>query len=289
MTQTIFLLGVLLAGGVEPKDLDGVLALDRAVGEAVNRKGLLRGLDPWLADSTVLVYGGAPVVVGRPRIQLFLRAQPLLDSLTIHWAPSGGWISVAGDFAATYGVSTITESGAGGQTRSGTYIGCWRLFDGDWHLVGLQLSPVAPPNRTMLPTGSTWTDLPELAPDGPARAMILADREFAALAGRVGAPDAFAEFAAPDAVLAGSGSTPPGRDAIRAALARRPPATWSWTPVAADASRAGDLGFTVGQSLIVPRDGGDGAYGKYLTVWRRGADGTVRFLTDAGNPRPAPR
>jgi hypothetical protein len=53
----------------------------------------------------------------------------------------------------------------------------------------------------------------------------------------------------------------------------------------ARAAAAGDLGFTVGQSIITPKDG-EPRHGKYLTVWRVFPDGTVRYLTDAGTPRP---
>lgn len=266
--------------------IGGLLSLDRALGEAVAGNGLPKALKPILSDSAVLVYGGAPVVMGRRRIETLLTAQRALDSVTVHWAPLDGWLSAASDFAVTYGVTEITTPGPSGQTRSGIYVGCWRLEQGAWRLAGLMLSPVAPPARTVLPANWGPLELPALAPVGSAHEMIQADLDFAAMAGRVGAPDAFAEFAAPEAVLIGGGVTRRGPDAIRANLAAGPPSDWSWYPVVAHASAAGDLGFTVGQAVIRPRSGGEPAYSKYLTVWRRAPDGRVRFLTDGGNARP---
>jgi ketosteroid isomerase-like protein len=174
----------------------------------------------------------------------------------------------------------------GHESKEGTYIACWRAESGTWRLAGLQLSPFLPPGKTVVPSNFGPNELPGMAPAGPAREMIQADLDFAALAGRVGAPDAFAEFAAPESVVFGGGATRRGPDAIRANLAAGPPADWSWFPVFAEAAAAGDLGFTVGQSVIKPRNGDEASYGKYLTVWRKGPDGRVRFLTDAGNGRP---
>lgn len=278
-----FLVSLLSATGSPSQGIGGILAHDRALGESVARNGLRRALTPVLSDSAVLVYAGAPVVVGRKRIEILLTAQPVLDSLTLHWAPSDGWLSAASDFAVTHGNTQIT---AGSQTRAGTYITCWRAEEGRWRLVGLLLSALAPPARTTVPSNLGPNELPGLSPSGTGRHMIQADLDFAALAGRAGAPEAFGEFAAPEALLFGGGTTRRGPDAIRANLAAGPPADWLWYPVVAHASGAGDLGFTVGHAVIRPRSGGEPAYSKYLTVWRRGPDGRVRFLTDAGNPRP---
>jgi ketosteroid isomerase-like protein len=58
----------------------------------------------------------------------------------------------------------------------------------------------------------------------------------------------------------------------------------TWTPEAAVLAASGDLGYTVGRSRFEPRDRGSGKSevqeGRYLTVWRRGADGRFRALFD---------
>ena len=60
---------------------------------------------------------------------------------------------------------------------------------------------------------------------------------------------------------------------------------WTIARLAGTAA-SGDLGFTIGESVIRV-EGSPASYGKYLTIWRRLPDGSVRFLTDGGNPRPA--
>jgi ketosteroid isomerase-like protein len=121
------------------------------------------------------------------------------------------------------------------------------------------------------------------------RPFVEADRAFAAQAGRDGAAAAFGAFAAPEAVtFSGAGTLNRGPEAIRRALSGGPPADWVWGPVAAGASVDGTLGWTVGEATISARGASLPPYqGKYLSVWRRDADGQVRFVADLGNGRPA--
>jgi ketosteroid isomerase-like protein len=54
--------------------------------------------------------------------------------------------------------------------------------------------------------------------------------------------------------------------------------------VAAQIAPSGDLGCTVGEAQIATLK----RYSKYLTIWRRQADGSWKFVADGGNARPAP-
>jgi ketosteroid isomerase-like protein len=64
-------------------------------------------------------------------------------------------------------------------------------------------------------------------------------------------------------------------------------AKWEWHPVYSEGSAAGDLGFTVGEATIaVPGASGVTEYkSKYLTIWRRQPDGSIRYIVDGGNDR----
>ena len=136
------------------------------------------------------------------------------------------------------------------------------------------------------------TDARPRPPAGdPAMAPLLAvDADFARLAGERGAGEAFAGFAAPDAAIYAPDREPAvGPEAIRRRFAERPGNdSWRWAPIFAD--RSADLGFTVGESVIEGTDeqGKPRAYyGKYITVWRLQPNGSWRWVTDAGNARPA--
>lgn len=86
----------------------------------------------------------------------------------------------------------------------------------------------------------------------------------------------------PDAPLA------QGREAVRAviaALVEMPGFAVTWTPTAADVGSGGDLGFTRGtyEMHLETPEGAVTINGKYLTVWKKQADGTWMVTADTFN------
>ncbi|MCM2333021.1 MAG: hypothetical protein NDI82_03635, partial [Anaeromyxobacteraceae bacterium] len=62
----------------------------------------------------------------------------------------------------------------------------------------------------------------------------------------------------------------------------------AWSPDRALAAPSGDLVFTFGPWTLTPAGGGQAATGRYLTAWRRDADGLLRVALDgADEPLPA--
>jgi len=65
----------------------------------------------------------------------------------------------------------------------------------------------------------------------------------------------------------------------------------SWEPQRADVGAAGDLGYTVGRYEARFRDARGGPVlrtGRYLTVWKKQADGSWKVVQDIGVQDPAP-
>ena len=262
-----------------------LLAAERAVAVASTRGTVAPALVAALASDGTVLWPGAPVVVGPEPVRRLLSAQPLLDSLRITWQPLGVEVSTDGSIGATWGVAVAARDGSPPQL--GRYIAVWRLESGSWKLAAFVGLGIAPPEAAVLPPGVGPLSLSPLPQAGPAAAFIAADLAFARLAGDSGAAVAFGRYAAPEAFMFGGGGIPNrGPDAIRRAFQGGPATTWAWHPVVAGASASGDLGYTVGEAVITPQ-GGPARYSKYLTIWRRLPDGSVRYLTDGGNPRPA--
>ncbi|MES1156956.1 MAG: DUF4440 domain-containing protein [Alphaproteobacteria bacterium] len=119
--------------------------------------------------------------------------------------------------------------------------------------------------------------------------LIEADRAFAALAQREGAPAAFAEYASENAVLALGGADPvQGHDAVIAAFANWPHgARLQWSPTTGRVSARGDMGWTWGRSTYTAADGTQ-RQGRYITTWTRDFDGHWRFAFDAALRDAAP-
>jgi ketosteroid isomerase-like protein len=65
-----------------------------------------------------------------------------------------------------------------------------------------------------------------------------------------------------------------------------------WTPVGADISNSGDLGYTYGTYEFHSK-GKDGKptieYGKYTSIWKKQADGNWKVALDMGNAGPEPK
>lgn len=107
-----------------------------------------------------------------------------------------------------------------------------------------------------------------------------------------GGGKAFGTWFAPDAVtLENGGAAVVGHDAI-AARATWTPGTYqlTWTPDGGRMSPAGDMGFTWGHYEGLSKDAQGNPVkesGRYMTVWKKQADGTWKVELDASNTGPA--
>ena len=129
---------------------------------------------------------------------------------------------------------------------------------------------------------------------GPKEEMMAADRAFSEVSLKSGAHAAFLAFMADDVRLF-DGDHPPilGKTAAAAYYAdveKKNPdgekmSTLEWTPVEADASPDGMLGFTRGTWIYTgtKKDGSkQKVTGYYVTEWKRQADGKYKFVLDIG-------
>ena len=75
-----------------------------------------------------------------------------------------------------------------------------------------------------------------------------------------------------------------GRDAIAESLAGTPEGDkLEWEPEFARVSAGGDLGYTFGTWEYVTAGTTDVLRGKYVTIWKRQADGAWKAVFDGGN------
>jgi ketosteroid isomerase-like protein len=66
----------------------------------------------------------------------------------------------------------------------------------------------------------------------------------------------------------------------------------TWSPVGADISSAGDLGYTYGTYEFHSMDSNGTPhieYGKYTSIWKLQKDGGWKVVLDMGNASPAPK
>lgn len=136
-------------------------------------------------------------------------------------------------------------------------------------------------------------------PGGPGRqggAAEEARHADLAMAAAVAAGDleAFAGHVAADGIFFGARGPAAGRAAVGIAWGpffEPGGPRLAWAPDRAVAAPSGDLVFTFGGWTFTPAGGGPAATGRYLTAWRRDADGLLRAALDGDAdplpPRPA--
>jgi ketosteroid isomerase-like protein len=101
--------------------------------------------------------------------------------------------------------------------------------------------------------------------------------------------DGWMAWFAPDARLNTLQGEIRGKEAVRkhySAMFGRREFSIRWQPFFADASNDGTLGYTLGTAVISYRDDLGKVQkrdGRYLTVWKRQADGRWMAVTDMGN------
>ena len=277
---------------------DSLIALDASRGDLVARQGYGTAAGSWLDSGVVYLRTGAPIVYGRGDA-LSLLTDGVQERATFQWRPLGGGVSRDSSGGYTYGIATIaTPNGDGPPTvRSDRYIAFWRRgADRSWRVIayadvgGPALSANATvPSAELPPTLA----LPRGRRAAAVRQVRQADSAFALAADLQGTGVAFAQYVAPQGVVFSGSEVIIGTEAVRALFdeQQRAGGTLNWRPVYADAAESGDLGFTVGEYVFTGR-GATGTvvqrFGKYLTIWKKQADGDWRFVVDGGNTSPTP-
>jgi len=104
--------------------------------------------------------------------------------------------------------------------------------------------------------------------------------------------DAFLTHFAEDGVEIVQGGGFDTKDDMRKQPAWPQGTTLTWTPVKAEMSKSGDLGFTYGNYVFTAKNK-DGklvaGYGKYTSIWKKQEDGQWKVLVDMGNDSPDPK
>ena len=125
---------------------------------------------------------------------------------------------------------------------------------------------------------------------GDEEVLLKVDREWARATAEKGV-DGFASFIAEDTLfLAGGSPLIRGRQGAVDAwggLLTDSSSSITWEPILAVLAESGELGYTVGQyTMTVPGENGERLVekGKYVTIWRKQADGSWKVVLDGGNP-----
>lgn len=263
---------------------DSLVRVDIGLGGRVAEAGL-GSLEEALADDALLLLNEWPTVRGRSGIAAALSHYAQAQPLRFSWHPAEAAVSADGEHGYTFGMMMAIRPNSTGSPAVdwGRYLTYWRRDGGRWRIAVLTFRlPGASAAAPVAVADAPWPALPSTVAE--------ADRRFSAASQERGAGEAFAEFAAPDAVLVGTTGVPVrGPTELREALSRALGAyDVRWEPCAGALAPSGDFAFTVGVGEFRQRDQPDRvSFTKYLTVWRRLPTGEWLWVADAGNSMPA--
>jgi len=283
MIHAVPLAAETMTGAAAVNDL---LAADRTFSTNSAKSDLPDGLAAMFDEETVMPTPGG-FARGREAIVAALKANPANAGSHASWTPVRGGISADGSQGFTLGFMTISAEGK--PDRKAKYLSYWVRKPEGWR--------VAVYKRGGRPDGEVSFDLmsPSLPGSGfvPARdaatlakyrdGLDKAERDFSALAQKIGLGPAFEKNGSPDSTNSGSGpGFTVGNDKIGADVGEgAPELTWAPDGGVIVAS-TGDLGITWGliRPKAAPKPGEPSAF-PYTTVWRRaGPDQPWRYVAE---------
>ena len=121
--------------------------------------------------------------------------------------------------------------------------------------------------------------------------IIKTDKEFSEKSVKEGIAAAFIAYADKDVILMRDKQFPIlGIEELKEYYSKikNGNAKLEWSPVKAEISKSGELGYTFGDWIYSAKDSKDTVFGNYVTIWKKQKDGSWKFVLDGGNTTPPP-
>jgi uncharacterized protein (TIGR02246 family) len=135
----VFLVATACSPGVDTaREAQQLLEIDRAWAQIAATGNMPDSVLSFWAEDARVVLAGEPVFQGKAAIREMLTDMASVPGFHVTWTPEGAEVSVAGDFAYTFGSNEFTAPDSTGElmTTKGRYITVWRKeADGRWRCV----------------------------------------------------------------------------------------------------------------------------------------------------------
>src|SRR5215213_1418351 len=260
--------------------LHDMVKTEQAFSKMAEEKNTRDAFIAFIADDGLLFRPGA--VNGKEWLLKSPAPPPSDKRPLLAWQPAYAGISASGDMGFTTGpweakADIIDEKPQG----YGHFVTVWKKqADGSWKFVvdlGISHPQSGGPQTLWAPTDtSTKETFQPVDVTSGREALLDRDRKYAAEVLKEGAAMSYLAYAAPEVRLYRMNSLPfIGREAAIAQLSKTTEQV-KWQPIAADVSRAGDLGYTHGTY----ESGNE--RGSYVRIWKK-QNGEWRIVMDVTN------
>lgn len=269
------------------KAVDELLALDREHAKRARNTNVVDAFGGMFADDVFLSAYGA-FHPGRDSALSRLRAVPENLTARVEWSPIRGGISGDGQHGFTYGFMTLVR--ADSTKLPLKYVAYWVRKPDGWKVAVYRRAPRAEGD---VQTGMRDPSIPEKGVAVTRDAAVVArhakslgdaERDFSALAGKIGLGPAFTQNAAPDAMNVGGGQSADflyGPEAIGAGVGAGStgPSDLTWGPDTVLVASSGDLGVTIGHINAPPGGTQPARRIPFFTVWKK-VGGVWKFVAE---------
>jgi ketosteroid isomerase-like protein len=280
-----------------------LFAADADLADSIARLGPIDGLLAAMRDDAIYLAEEIAILRGKDGISALQKSDAARSAPMISAALAGGDASADGRFGFTFGWLQAPSRAAGeARLNDATYVAAWTR-DGasrPFRVAAYYTRASSGPHRPardgfpLLVGGSGASGVPHPGDvEEQKQSLRRTDAEFAAYSVAHGYTLAFAAYAAEVTMPFGRSFVflVGRREVLEFYKGWTPAEVLEWTPIFADASGSGDLGYTAGTSVTTKNDP-DGtvhrAYNKYLSIWARRADGSWKYVADGGASAPAP-
>ena len=283
MTRTIIASLLLLLFAQAQTPLQEMVLTEQSFSRMAAEKDTRDAFMTFIADDGLLFRPGA---VNGKRWMLDHPVPPSDKRPLLAWQPSFAGMSAAGDLGFTTGPWEAKEDIKDEKPAGyGHFVTVWKQqADGSWRFVvdlGISHPQSGGPQKLWQPQdqkSNAKVKLVDVA--AVSNTLLERDRAYAQTSLKEGAVKAFSAYASPDVRLYRSGNLPfIGRTTAANALGSTNKNV-SWTPLAADVSRSGDLGYTHGTYEVT--GAAKAERGSYVRIWKN-EGGQWRIVLDVTN------
>jgi hypothetical protein len=258
------------------KAVDELLATDRNHAQRARTANVVDALGGMFADDAILIAYGS-IHPGRDSSVARLRAVPENMTGRIEWIPIRGGVSGDGQHGFTYGFMTLHRADSTRLLMK--YLSYWVKKPEGWKVavykrgargegdVSTAMREPSLPSKAVAPSKGAALIAKH------ARTLGDAERDFSALAGKIGLGPAFTQNAAPDAMNMG-GPSPnflfgPQEIGAGVGAGETGPATITWGPDTVLVASSGDLGITIGYINIPAQNNQPARRVPFNTIWKK--------------------
>jgi ketosteroid isomerase-like protein len=266
-----------------PTSLVAMADTEREFARTAQVKGVRDSFLDFFADDSI-AFAPSPTSA---RARLLQQPSRPFSEAELRWEPRIGDVAASGEIGWLTGPSTFIDQTTKEKTpRYGNYLSIWRKQpDGRWRVfidVGTSVPSEAPfaPGFTRMPFEARYQG--NDGKDASTRSLTEADRRLNERIGAVGASRAYAEVVTNAARLHRPQTLAATTPHAIAAWLEEHAGSMSGSTGAAEASAAGDLGYSYGTYSVGSPPTQSGAY---VRIWTRHASG--RWLLTADITQPA--